>query len=182
MPAYGGLRGAVEYGAWSGYEVGFANIAEAVHCILGAITRGWPRAPEKNHVREEMGVIRKYLDYGRGKGFYKHANSPRRLVGERVGPEEPYPPEDAEASIHSIRKGSANIKAKVQRYLRELPEWNLSASSEALSEAAYRTALALAVTAEDSVKDWPRFIGNAYEDRRLVNAVRDLERVIGDMF
>lgn len=178
MP-YGGLPEVGGYEANTEYEIGAQTIAESAHCILGSLGRSyskidkdWNPDAEWDHIREEMGIIKKAL------GEYA-----RPVYLDRMNdPEERRRNEFVEESISDILEVSPRLLGRAEamksalKAQADVPAWAMEIGLHS-----YDVVTALARAMQASVAGWPGEIPqemSAFRNPGLSTAVANLGTAI----
>jgi len=163
---YGGIRSGGGFDDYTEYEVAARGISEAAHCILGSLGRIYGatirniRHGEDGHLKEEIGII---------KNIMVEYSNPRYIKDWFV--------EDADKSIESMQRVSANLKRKANALKGDLIS-NKGKYSDYLFEAAKATYELLEILGNEilgsvrGVEILPS--KNAFDSGSLKNAVKKL--------
>lgn len=178
MP-YGGLPEVGGYEANTEYEIGARTIAESAHCILGSLGRSyrkiedeWNPDAEWDHIREEMGIIKKAL------GEYARPV----YLGRMNDPEERRRNEFIEESISDILTVSPGLLGRAEamrsalKAQADVPAWAMEIGLHS-----YDVVTALARAMQASVAGWPGEIPqamSAFRNPGLSTAVAGLGTAI----
>jgi len=183
---YGGIKTGGGFNATKELEVGAQRMAEAAHCILGSLGRhlGSNRSDwdvmvrlETGHLREEMGLIEKFLDeYARD--IY---------INQINGGWRDYKPEYQESSRKYIEMFRKSVLKNAPKLIISAKEnatklfKNKSGIPMVVFNAAISSYLVLVRLAESmlrEVKKMPGDIGNPFKDYELIFAVRKLRKYV----
>ena len=157
MPTGGG------FGSFTEYEIGAANMAEAAHCILGSLAKLNSSTPfwiEKEHIREEMGIIERSI-----KEYSKDLYIGRVFKGEH-----------AKKTIESVKLKAPKLEKAAMSARRRISK-DLPKEIQELAKYAYDFLVLLARKLLDSVNAIENGnMINAYSNVVLKSAVKNLRR------
>jgi hypothetical protein len=177
---YGGLPGGGGYQAYTEYEIGAQRTAEAVHCLLGAVgnlldprSRVCPSWEyhlfyQGEHIHEEMGLIDDCIkEYSRP--LYSERILPKNIFKQPW--KKPVYAQDAlvhaKKSVVSIMEASPRLIATAKKNLEALDPSSMPEPIWMVADRAYKLVIALAKAMEQSVRDYPVRVDNAFQNDRV---------------
>lgn len=183
LPLYGGLPTVGGYQANTEYEIGAQRIVEAVHCILGSISRMRDMSDlrtEKSHIEEEMDNIKGYRkEYSRP--LYINRLKPTdRYYQLRTSDSDSKYPEYIEATFKSIRTNSLKLINKAKTMMNKLDK-NMPKEIRDVCVTCYKLVITIAETMMKSIKNIDRMY-NAFDERPVKIAVDLLEINVNKLF
>jgi len=160
---YGEMSTGGGLGSNTEYELAGQNMAEAAHCILGSLVKLTPQTPfwvEKEHIKEEMGIIERAMK--------EYSND---LYVGRV-----FKGDWAEKSIISIKKQAPKLEKAAMSARRRIDK-NLPKEIQEVAKYAYDFLILLARKLLDSVTDIEEGnMTNAYQNLALKSSVKNLRK------
>ena len=171
---YGEMIGQGGFGNNTEYEIGASRMAEAAHCILGSLAKLNNNTPfwvEKDHVKEEFGIIEKGArEYG--KDLYIDPN--------RMDMNSSY----VQDTIKSVKRNSPILRSSAESAMRRLDK-KLPKEIKRLAEETYKFLIELAVQLLGSINiaEKEGSFGktyNAYSTKFLQGRIRSLKKVYND--
>lgn len=162
---YGEMSTGGGFGAFTEYEIAAQNMSEAAHCILGSLaklnstTAFWV---EKDHIKEEMGIIEKSM-----KEYV------RDVYLGRV-----FRPESAQKTIKSVRKAAPKLEKAAMSARRRVSK-DLPKEIQEVAKYAYDFLVLLARKLLDSINEIEKGnMVNAYKDMALKASVKNLRKMV----
>lgn len=134
---FGGIQSSAGYGFDTKYEVAAANMGEALHCILGSVNRADPEPAERNHVREEIGIIEDRVDWFQNGTTFR---TPQDIL-DQISGQGPYS-EYADSSIDAMQKNSKRLIGKIPGLVGETR--HLTPPNDEIARRAYETLMGMA--------------------------------------
>ena len=152
------------FGAFTEYEIAAQNMAEAAHCILGSLAKLNSNTPfwvEKDHIKEEMGIIEKTMK-----------EYTRDVYLGRV-----FRPESAKKTIMSVKKAAPRLIKDAMSARRRISK-DLPKEIQELAKYAYDFLVLLGRKLLNSVEEIEKGnMVNAYRDTILQASVKNLRKM-----
>jgi hypothetical protein len=164
---YGGMLPGGGYKSYTEYEIGAQRIAEALHCILGSLSKDFGRYEsnpdefksfETGHIKEEMGLIEKDIDE------YCNVIYTKMLKGRMY----------SEDSVKSMKKVSPRLIKMAKQAKKKLKKEDMPIEMYNVADSSYATLIELGKSVLAALKKEP--YRNAFLNPRLRKEVAKLRK------
>lgn len=185
---FGEMPGGGVYTPATLYSVQAQHIVEALHCILGSLSRIWKTVKdeesldpdmEKHHIEEEIQTIQNAVRIGSGKEI-----SP---IYNKTAVEALHDARDEmkELSLENIPQGSQKLRRKAQNAAEQIKRSDVPPAILSAALSTYKAIVAFANAMERSIDRWPdkpTEQDNAFTDREFLDALNQMEMEVEKMF